>query len=180
MDSYERTAQIVRQLRQESRLSQRELASLAGTSGPTIAAYEAGTKEPRLSTLDRIGAAAGRTLDVRIGAETAGDRQRARRETRSIAVAAAVASAVQRDFPKAVEIARANLDRTRDSVADNKASRWLSAWEQALSDGPAAVRTVLLDRSEHGHDMRQMSPLSGLISDAERLAALAAAEAVHP
>ncbi|HVW33282.1 MAG TPA: hypothetical protein VHL53_12135 [Acidimicrobiia bacterium] len=56
--------------------------------------------------------------------------------------------------------------------------QWLDEWAAALDDGPERVRAVLLDPSDHGHDMRQMSPLAGLISDEERLAALAAADAL--
>src|SRR4051794_11505903 len=40
-------------------LSQRELARRAGTSGPTLHAYEHGTKSPTVSTLERIARAAG-------------------------------------------------------------------------------------------------------------------------
>ena len=46
-------ATLLLAVRSEAGLSQRELAARAGTSGATVAAYELGTKEPRLSTLAR-------------------------------------------------------------------------------------------------------------------------------
>lgn len=61
-------------------------------------------------------------------------------------------------------------------VGDNRSRRWIDAWAAVLDDGPQRVRSALLDQSEHGHDLRQMSPLADLISDQERLAALAAAD----
>lgn len=45
-------------------LGLRELAAAAGTSHATLAAYEAGRKEPRLSTLERILRAAGFTVEA--------------------------------------------------------------------------------------------------------------------
>ncbi|HEX9892260.1 MAG TPA: helix-turn-helix transcriptional regulator [Actinomycetota bacterium] len=52
--------------RDKAGLSQRELAERAGTSQPTIAAYEAGRKEPAFSTLVRIIRAAGLDLRTRL------------------------------------------------------------------------------------------------------------------
>ena len=96
-----RASELVRCIRREGRLSQRQLGVLAGTSGPTIAAYESGVKEPRLSTLERMGAVAGQVVEVRLGPAGEGPRQRRRRELRSLAVAAAVAAAAARDFAAA-------------------------------------------------------------------------------
>lgn len=52
------TAELIRRLRKEAGLPQQEMASRAGTSQPTLASYEAGRAEPRLSTLERLAAAA--------------------------------------------------------------------------------------------------------------------------
>lgn len=45
-------------------MTQVQLAVAAGTSQPTLAAYEAGAKSPSVRTLDRIVRASGATLDV--------------------------------------------------------------------------------------------------------------------
>ena len=52
-------AVLLRTARRRSGHSLRALASAAGTSHPTLAAYEAGAKVPRADTLDRILRAAG-------------------------------------------------------------------------------------------------------------------------
>lgn len=50
--------------RRDAGLSQHDLASLAGTSRPTLSAYEHGRKTPSADTLQRLLAAAGRSLTV--------------------------------------------------------------------------------------------------------------------
>lgn len=60
------TAELVAQLRAGSRLSLRALAGLSGTSSATLSNYEQGSKEPRLSTLERLASAAGMRLEVRV------------------------------------------------------------------------------------------------------------------
>ena len=59
-----RTSDVVRRARAQAGLSLRALADRAGTSHSTIAAYEAGTKQPTVATLDRILEAAGFAADV--------------------------------------------------------------------------------------------------------------------
>jgi hypothetical protein len=94
-------------------------------------------------------------------------------------VAGAVAAAALHDFQAAHRIGRAGLRRARGVVGQNAgARRYLDDWEAALAEGPQKGRAVLLDRSDYGHDMRQMSPLAGVLSEGERRAALAAADAL--
>ena len=57
-------ASTLRRARQRAELSLRELASRAGTSHATLAAYEAGRAVPRVDTLDRILRAAGFATDI--------------------------------------------------------------------------------------------------------------------
>lgn len=52
-------AKLIREARVRAGLTQSELARRAGTSQPTVAAYEAGTKTPTVATLDRLLEAAG-------------------------------------------------------------------------------------------------------------------------
>jgi hypothetical protein len=125
-----------------------------------------------------MGAVAGQEVEVRLGPAGEGARQRRRRELRSLAVAAAVAAAAERDFAAAERIGRANLARSAAMVEDGPSRRWVDAWAAALDEGPHAVRAILLDPTDAGHDLRQMSPLAGLITDGERLAALAVVDAI--
>lgn len=172
-----RTSEILLRLRRESGLSQRALAEMAGTSGPTIAAYESGTKEPRLSTVERLAASVGRDVSVRLIPSDRGALQRARRQRRSLAVAAATAEVAASDFDAARRLAGKNLQKMSEAVGDNAAQTLIEDWRRVLSRGPRAVKAALLDPTAHGHDMRQMTPFAGLLTDGERRAALAAADA---
>lgn len=51
---------VLRNLRQEAGLSQREFASRAGTSQSTLSAYERGEKSPTLDTLERLASSVGK------------------------------------------------------------------------------------------------------------------------
>ncbi len=57
---------IIREVRQRSGLSQRALAKLAGTSGPTVSFYESGERIPRVDTLQRLVDAAGASITVAV------------------------------------------------------------------------------------------------------------------
>jgi transcriptional regulator with XRE-family HTH domain len=63
-----KAADTLRLVRHRSGLSLRELARRAGTSHATLHAYESGAKEPMVSTLERIVAAAGYALEVELAA----------------------------------------------------------------------------------------------------------------
>lgn len=52
-------AEVIREVRQVTRLTQQALADAAGTTQSTIAAYETGVKHPTTATLDRIVRSAG-------------------------------------------------------------------------------------------------------------------------
>ena len=52
--------------RTEAGLSQRELATLAGTSPAAICLYETGQRVPRIDTLTRLIAAAGSSIEMRV------------------------------------------------------------------------------------------------------------------
>lgn len=56
----------LRSARRAAGLTQRALAARAGTSHPTLSAYEAGVKVPRADTFVRILAAAGRDVTVEV------------------------------------------------------------------------------------------------------------------
>ena len=66
-------ATVIRRARQGAGLTQRELAARAGTSHPTLAAYESGRKTPGVDTLDRIVRAAGFGAEVELGRRADGD-----------------------------------------------------------------------------------------------------------
>ena len=58
-------AELISEARDRAHLTQDELAKRAGTSRPTVSAYESGTKDPRADTLDRILETTGHRLVTR-------------------------------------------------------------------------------------------------------------------
>lgn len=158
-------------------MSQRELAQRARTSGPAIAAYESGSKEPRISTLDRLAGCTGLQLVVELRPSDQGARKRDRRRWRSLALAAATTDRVSADWGSAKALALTNLDRMRHVVGDNPSNRLLDEWQDILMEGSDAVRAALIDPSARGDDRRQMQPFAGLLTDDERRLVLAAADA---
>jgi transcriptional regulator with XRE-family HTH domain len=83
------SAMVLRQARRRAKLTLRVLADRAGTSHATLAAYESGTKVPRVDTLTRILHAAGFESDIAL--RTRADVNRARRG-RELAAALDLAS----------------------------------------------------------------------------------------
>jgi transcriptional regulator with XRE-family HTH domain len=63
-----RAGALIATARLKRRLTQARLADLAGTTQPTISAYERGTKVPDLATLERILRAAGFELRMSLAA----------------------------------------------------------------------------------------------------------------
>lgn len=119
-----------------------------------MATYESGSKEARVSTLQRLARDVGLELQLRLVPVDRGAALRDRRERRSLALAAATSEAVRRDFARARRIAEANLRRSEKIVGTNAATRWVEDWRRLLRAGPDAVRDALLEPGDHGHDMR--------------------------
>jgi transcriptional regulator with XRE-family HTH domain len=140
-----------------------------------VAAYESGSKEPRLSTLERLAEAAGYRLETSIGMSGA-ERARERRRARGLAIAAATEARVRDDWRTAKRVATANLSRMEVHVGSNRSKRWINEWRDLVAQGPRAVSAALLDPSPDLDDLRQMQPFAGLLSDGERRLVLAVAE----
>lgn len=68
-------ASLIRESRRRAKLTQRELADRADTSHATLAAYETGTKVPRVDTLDRVLRAAGFDPEVSLVTRPETDRE---------------------------------------------------------------------------------------------------------
>jgi transcriptional regulator with XRE-family HTH domain len=156
-------------LRHRAGMSQDELARRAGTSGPTVAAYERGRKEPRWSTFVRLAEACGATPTVTL-APTGSTLTRA--ERRSLALHEAVLMHLLEDPDAVRPLARHNL--TVMGEAAPAASPYLRRW-QALLDGPLAdLAVVLVSPAADARELRQNSPFAGVLDSAERDRALAA------
>lgn len=162
-------ADLVLEARTLARLSQRQLADRAGTSGPTIAAYESGSKEPRLSTVRRIIRATGNEVHLSIGAPLR------RNEARALALHAVIVTHLQRSPRGVIELARHNLETMRAASGGTVAAELLDEWERLLNGPQRDLERLLTSRSERAHDLRQVSPFAGVLDANERSAAYAVA-----
>lgn len=155
---------MIRTARRSGGLSQRALAEKAGTSGPTVAAYERDTKDPRASTLLRLLAAAGADVQL-VGRRPAADRFRD-------LLAAAIADKVAADptlLERAVEVMDGGVWH----------SDYAPQWRALVAAGPEAVIGVLTSTHPDALALKADSPftLLGLIGEKERRQLLEAAYA---
>jgi hypothetical protein len=94
-----------------------------------------------------------------------GDRSAPHRaaELRSLAYHRALAPRLRRPM---VEAARRKLRRWRDEGSIHP--RYADAWEEVLAMPMADIRRAITADDERGRDLRQNSPLAGLLSEPER------------
>jgi transcriptional regulator with XRE-family HTH domain len=161
---------LVLAARLEAGLSQRALAELSGTSGATIAAYELGTKEPRLSTLARILHAAGMTIELRYQPTPTTQARLTREERRSLALHRVIAMRLLSDPDAVLAKARRNLRRMRRANTDGSADHWFDEWEHLLDGPDTSIVSVLVSHDQTARDLRQVTPFAGVLADDERRA----------
>jgi transcriptional regulator with XRE-family HTH domain len=152
---------IVRQLRNHAGLTQHALAVRAGTSQPTIAAYEAGAKSPTLSTLQKMASALGVEMIVTLTPEMT------REDRRSLAYHRAVADKL-RENPVAT-LNRAKRILMKMSQQSTGPKRLFERWKSWLDLPIEELISKMLDPGMGSRDMRQVSPFAGLLSPAERV-----------
>lgn len=170
---------IVREVRLRSGLSQRALAEAAGTSGPTIADYEAGRKEPRLSTIRRLSEAGGFELLVQLAPDRH-ERALARQRHIRMGMAAATAVRVRERWPEARALALQQLEAMETQARGVSATRTVELWRRALDQGPEFAAQLLVRTGEQGDDLRQLTPFAGVLTDDERRLLLVAVAAALP
>lgn len=151
---------IVRQLRRQARVTQQQLAKLAGTSQSTIAAYETGTKSPTLRTLANLASALKLELDVRFVAKP--DHV----ERRSLAYHHAISKIVQDNPNETIQLTRTQLARLR--ALHPHATVLINRWYEWLDLPPKVLSRLFTEHSELAQDMRQVSPFAGILSADDR------------
>lgn len=155
----------IRRLRQQVGVTQQRLAELAGTSQPTIASYEAGTRSPTLETVDRLARSLGLEAAVHFVPPLK------REDRRSLAYHRAVVRKLRSAPGSGLAKARRNLDVLWEK---HPAARGLFAlWRQWLELPLEELIDRFLDSSLLARDMRQVTPFAGLLSAKERAEILA-------
>jgi transcriptional regulator with XRE-family HTH domain len=152
----------VRRLRGMAGVTQAVLASAAGTSQPTVAAYEAGRKSPTLATLRRLAESVGVTMSIEFHAGLT------REERRSLFLHRAIAERLASDPERVLERARATLRRMLERRSP--AGPLLVEWTQLLQRPTAELIEVLIDPAPHARELRHVTPFAGVFSARERAA----------
>jgi len=151
---------VVLDLRRTAGLTQAELARAAGTSQPTIAAYESGRKSPTLNTLTRIARAAGLEAVVTFPPAMA------REDRRSLALHRAIADHLAAEPAAIVDRARHNLGVMRNR--NPQAHDLFDEWDDILSRSTEAIVHAMLDTSQRARDLRKVTPFAGVLGREER------------
>lgn len=156
-------ATLLRSARRRAGITQAEMAARAGTSAPTISAYEHGTKQPRADVLLRLLRAAGLEPAL-VPATTANSRY-------IDSFCEALAQQVRRD-PAVLDQAERELDRMPPSSN-------VLAWRSLLAVGPTAVIAVLTSRDPDARALKADNPFArlGLVDEDARLALVQQAHA---
>lgn len=141
-------------------MTQEELAAAAGTSQPTIAAYESGRKSPTLRTLTRIAGALGFELTVGFLPPLT------REDRRSLALHRAIAAKLEADPVNVLDKARTNLRVMRDRHAHARVL--LNEWKMILDRTVEEIVEVLLDPGTRARELRHVTPFAGVLSAEER------------
>lgn len=152
----------VRLIRAVAGMTQRELADAAETSQPTVAAYESGAKSPTWRTVERIADSVGLACYPTVG------RALTRDQERSLFLHAAIAKELTARGTEILNTARENILRMRS--ANPHASPLLDEWEWILHGTTSQIVARMLDPSDHGRDLRQVSPFAGVLTSAQRVA----------
>ena len=129
-------------------LSLRALARAAGVDPAALSRYERGGKVPRSDTVERLLAAMGLELDVRL----------ARSPTaRFVDLLCARQAAALLDDPTLVAAARRELTRLEGRSA------WHDTWAHLLEAGPLACAGVLTSTSEAARPLKSDSPFAFVV-----------------
>jgi transcriptional regulator with XRE-family HTH domain len=150
----------VRQLRRLAGVTQSRLAKLAGTSQPTIAAYESGGKSPNLRTLRKLARAVG--LEARIEFVEAMSRE----DRRSLSLHELIAQKLAQDPDATLRQARTTLDLMLENHPG--AAPLLNRWDEILRRPVPEITDILLDPKPMGRELRQVTPFAGVLSAKER------------
>ena len=152
----------MRALRALTGATQASLARAAGTSQPTIAAYESGRKAPTLRTLARLAASSGLELVVDFVPPLT------REERRSLHLHAAIAAKLAEDPSVVLAQARHVLELMLETHPE--AASLLREWELLLDLPVPHLRSLLTDPRPHARELRQVTPFAGVLTARERAA----------
>lgn len=140
--------------------SQARLAHAAATSQPAIAAYESGSKSPTWRTIGRVARAADIACYPWAGPRLT------REQERSLALHHLIAAELMGDPAAVVSRAKDNLATMRR--VNPGSALHLDEWERILRRPASLIVSIMLDPSEHGRELRQVTPFAGVLDHRQR------------
>ncbi len=152
-------------------VSQIELSRLTGLPPSKISRYVSGKLEPSVPTLDLLLASLGLQVDFDVSPVPM---ERTKRRSwllhRQISRKLGVTGVDDSGWGRM----QRNLDRLRANVQGSVHERNLDRWQRII-DGKSLrdLHRVLVDTSTEGIEMREVSPMTGFLTEDERLSVLA-------
>lgn len=143
-------------------MTQAQLAAAAGTSQPAVASYESEAKSPTWRTVVRAAGATGVSCYPWVGPAMTRDQRR------SMALHVAIARELANRADHVIALALRNMTVMRATAPG--VAPLLDEWERILGLPPTQVASRMLDPSDHGRDLRQVTPFSGILDARARAA----------
>jgi transcriptional regulator with XRE-family HTH domain len=159
--------QVLRQVMLESSITQSELSRLSGVHQPSISQFLSGRVEMSDEMLDRLLSCMGFCLEV---VRRPVVPQVTRSECRSWRLHRRLSTLLDRNsFKEWGPTIERNLDRLGESVRGQPHERNLDRWRQLVGRGDLPdLHRVLTGLDRHSIEMREVSPMSGLLTQEQR------------
>lgn len=150
--------------------TQSELSRLTGVPQGRISQYVNGRLEPSEPTLSRLLSAMGVTTRI-----TVAPVEMERTKRRSWQLHRAISVALGKHLPGNLwQRMQHNLDRVREHSRGEPHERNMTRWQHIIDEEDLReLRRTLTDSSPDGIDMREVSPMAGLLPEEDRLRILA-------
>ncbi len=152
----------VHTIRAVTGVTQSEFADAVQTSQPAVAAYESRAKSPTWRTVERMASSVGLACYPLVGMPFTRD------QARSMVLHSAISRELRTRGESVIALARRNVCHMRSR--NPCASPLLDEWERILEGSVDQIVARMLDPSEHGRDLRQVTPFAGVLTSAQRAA----------
>ena len=164
----------IRQARKAQGLTLRELADRLGVSAAAVSQMEKSEADEtiKLATLRRAHEALGSGLTVAVFLPAVSGLER-REERVAWELHRVIAAKLVEDSEPILARVAENIARIRVNVRGDLPNQWLDEWARLTATSLAETVRVLLDTSQYGIEMRQNGPFLGVLTQAEREAAIA-------
>jgi hypothetical protein len=164
-------SEVLGEVMRETRTTQSQLSRLSGVRQPSISQFLSGKVDLSDEQLDRLLSCMGYRLEV-VRRPVIPDLTRS--ERRSWRLHRQLSSVLNRDsLEEWRPVIRRNLQRLRGSVTGQPHDRNLDRWDLLVERGDVlGLHRVLTGLDRDSIEMREVSPMSGLLADSERQAIL--------